>query len=83
MEQRDSPSPKDITNRMTARRRPLNADDGFVRETYRLPREEARAQARAILDRWPAAAYMTVIDNWRALPGDQIEFTMKRLRSAD
>jgi hypothetical protein len=69
---------------MAAKRRHAKAeDDGYVRETFTLPRDEARAQARAILDRWPAAAYMTAVDTWRELPGGEIEFTMKRLGSAD
>lgn len=59
------------------------SDDGYVRETFTLPRDEARAMARAILNRWPAAAYMTGVDTWRELPSGEIEFTMKRLRSAD
>jgi transposase len=29
------------------------------------------------------AAYMTEIESWRELPGDRIEFTMRRLPSAD
>ena len=33
------------------------------------------------LDRWPAA-YMSKVETWRELPGE-IEFTMRRLRSAD
>jgi len=26
---------------------------------------------------------MSAVESWRELPGDEIEFTMKRLRSAD
>ena len=33
--------------------------------------------------RFPKAAYMTEIKSWRELPGDRIEFTMRRLPSAD
>ena len=77
-------NPKDLADRMAARRRqPTAADDGFVRETFTLPREEARVRARAILDHWPAAAYMTAVETWRELPGGEIEFTMRRLKSAD
>jgi hypothetical protein len=32
---------------------------------------------------FPKAAYMTEIESWRLLPGDRIEFTMRRLPSAD
>lgn len=76
-------TPKELADRMAARRRQAAADDGCVRETFTLPRDEARIRARAILDRWPAAAYMTVVESWRELPGGEIEFTMRRLRSAD
>lgn len=55
----------------------------FRRETFRLPRIEARAKARAFFERYPKAAYMTEIESWRVLPGDEIEFTMRRLPSAD
>ena len=76
-------TPKDLADRMAARRRQASADDGYVRETFTLPRDEARIRARAILDHWPAAAYMTVVESWRELPDGEIEFTMRRLRSAD
>ena len=33
--------------------------------------------------RYPKPAYMTEIESWRELPGDRIEFTMRRLPSAD
>jgi hypothetical protein len=33
--------------------------------------------------RFPNAAYMTEIESWRELPGDRIEFVMRRLPSAD
>lgn len=75
--------PKDLADRMAARRRESKADDGYARETFTQPREQARATARAFLNRWPAAAYMSRVETWRELPGDRIEFTMRRLRSAD
>jgi hypothetical protein len=55
----------------------------FVRETYCLTREEARAKAREWFDDFPKAAYWTEVESWRQLDGDQIEFTMRRLPSAD
>jgi hypothetical protein len=57
--------------------------DTFRRETFALPREQARAKAREMFRRFPKAAYMTEIESWRELPGDRIEFTMRRLPSAD
>jgi hypothetical protein len=68
---------------MARRRKVAAADDGFVRESFTQDREQARRTARAFLDKWPAAAYMSAVDSWRELPGDRIEFTMKRLKSAD
>jgi hypothetical protein len=56
---------------------------GFKRETFSLPREAARSKAREMLRQFPKAAYMTEIESWRVLPGDVIEFTMRRLPSAD
>jgi hypothetical protein len=73
-------NPKDLADRMATRRR--QADDGYVRETFRQSRAEARQTAKAFLDRWPAAAYMSKVETWRELSGDWIESTMKRLRSA-
>jgi hypothetical protein len=72
--------PRDLADRMSARRRP---DDGYLRETFILPREKARSQARDFLARYPKAAYMSGVESWRELPGGDIEFTMRRLRSAD
>jgi hypothetical protein len=66
-----------------ARRKGVKAEDGYIRETFSQPREQTRRTARAFLDRWPSAAYMSVVESWRELPDAEIEFTMKRLRSAD
>lgn len=68
---------------MAARRRQPKADGGYARETFTQPRDQARQTARAFFDRWPAAAYMSEVESWRELPGGEIEFTMRRLRSAD
>jgi hypothetical protein len=57
--------------------------DLFRRETFALPREAAREKAREMFRRFPKAAYMTEIESWRVLPGDRIEFTVRRLPSAD
>jgi hypothetical protein len=63
--------------------RQANADDGYARETFTQPRDQARQTARAFLDRWPTAAYMSKVESWRELAGGAIEFTMRRLLSAD
>jgi hypothetical protein len=57
--------------------------DGFRRETFALPREQAREKAREVFRRFPKPAYMTEIESWRELPDGRIEFTMRRLPSAD
>ena len=76
--------PRDLADRMadrTARRR--KSDDGYLRETFPLPRDRARTAARDFLTRYPKAAYMSGVESWRELPGGDIEFTMRRLPSAD
>jgi hypothetical protein len=71
--------PIDLADRMAGHGRP----DGYVRETFSLPREQARAKARAFLKSYPNAAYMSKVERWRELPDGSIEFTMRRLPSAD
>ena len=51
--------------------------------TFTLSRAEARAKAREWFDQYPKAAYMTEIESWRVLPEDRIEFTIRRLPTAD
>ena len=72
--------PRDLASRMAARRRP---DDGYLRETFTLPRAAARERAQAFFARYPKAGYMSAVETWRELPGGDIEFTMRRLPSAD
>jgi hypothetical protein len=76
--------PRDLADRMADRvSRRRKPDDGWLRETFTLPRERARTRARDFLTRYPKAAYMSGVESWRELPGGDIEFTMRRLRSAD
>ena len=72
--------PRDLASRMAARRQ---GGDGYLRETFTLPRDQARAKARDYLTRYPKAGYMSAVESWRELPDGAIEFTMRRLRSAD
>jgi len=74
--------PRDLAARMAARRRET-LKDGYKRVTFTLPREKARAKARELMRRYPRAAYMTEIESWSVLPDDVIEFTVRRLPSAD
>ena len=83
------PRPANIAKRLaqTSVRRKLARGsvhaDAFRRETFTLPRAQAREKARDIFRRFPKPAYMTAIEDWRELPDDIIEFTMRRLPSAD
>jgi hypothetical protein len=72
--------PRDLASRMAGRRKP---DDGYLRETFTLPRDKARARAREFLNRYPNAAYMSAVESSRELPDGAIEFTMRRLASAE
>jgi hypothetical protein len=72
--------PRDLADRMAGRRK---LDDGYLRETFTLPRDKARTRARDFLTRYPKAAYMSGVESWRELPGGDIEFTMRRLPSSD
>ena len=85
-------SPRDLGDRMAARHIRLRRKagfggreprDGYLRETFTLPREKARAKARDFLTRYPKAGYMSSVESWRELPDGEIEFTMRRLASAD
>jgi len=76
--------PSDLAERVAERRATRSrAENAWRRETFCLPREEARAKAREWFERFPKAAYMTEIESWRELAGDRIEFVMRRLPSAD
>jgi hypothetical protein len=77
-------TPADVAARaaQALRKRPAR-NDAFRRETFALPREQARAKAREMFDRFPKPAYMTEIESWRELPDGRIEFTMRRLPTAD
>ncbi len=79
------PPPLDGLKKRIAEHRKAKARRGadFVRETFCLSREEARAKAREWFDAFPKAAYWTEVESWRQLEGDRIEFTMRRLPSAD
>lgn len=77
--------PRDLANRMAAQRPAARRrqEDGYLRETFTLPRDKARVKARDYLARYPKAGYMSAVESWRELPGGDIEFTMRRLPSAD
>jgi hypothetical protein len=77
--------PKDIARHFAEGRsgRKVARADTYRRDTFSLPRPAAREKAREMFRRYPKAAYMTTIESWRELPDGAIEFTMRRLPSAD
>ena len=74
---RDPIRPLDVARRLagrgaqSARRAPDN-DGSWQRETFTLPRDEARAKAREAFSAFPKAAYMTEIEWWRELDDGRI-----------
>jgi hypothetical protein len=79
-------APSDLARRFgerTAKRAPASPTKSWRRETYTLPRGEARDKAREWFAKFPKAAYMTEIEFWRELADGRIEFTIRRLPSAD
>ena len=80
--------PAELARRL-ARRQPAagtrehGRGGAWQRETFTLPRAEAREKAREWFSRFPKAAYMTEIEWWRELEDGRIEFIMRRLPSAD
>jgi hypothetical protein len=81
-------TPADLARRFAAQRtggasEDSSPNDGWRRQTYRLPRAEAQETARDWFERYPKAAYMTEVESWRVLDNGLIEFTMRRLPSAD
>jgi hypothetical protein len=78
--------PKDLAERVARRgaaRGDISRVDTWRRESFTLPRAEARTKAREWFDRFPKAAYSTEIEFWRELDDGRIEFTMRRLPTAD
>jgi hypothetical protein len=76
-------TPAELAHRLAkraAKMAPRNS--AWRRETFTLPRNEAREKARAYFAKFPKAAYMTEIESWRELSGDRIEFTIRRLPTA-
>lgn len=57
--------------------------DAWRRETFCMPRTQAREKAREWFARYPKAAYMTEIESWQELQDGCIEFTIRRLPTAD
>lgn len=83
-ERKSGTTPSDVARRLASRRATsARVSDGWRRETFRLSRSQAREKAQEWFDRFPKAAYMTEIEFWRVLEDGDIEFTIRRLPSAD
>jgi len=80
-------NPGDLARRAAERRgrrsSPRPETDQWRRESFCLPRPQARAKARELFERYPKAAYMTEIEFWSEREDGQIEFVVRRLPSAD
>ncbi len=56
---------------------------GVLRETFCLPRPEARRRIQRLFQDFPSGTYLTEIENCRELPGGFVEFTIKRRANVD
>jgi hypothetical protein len=84
----DRKMPGDLARSLARRARGQQQDrrdisSAFRRETFTLSREDAREKARELFSSFPKQAYMTEIESWRELADGRIEFTMRRLPTAD
>lgn len=79
----DRMQPRDLATRHAGRHEGGTRQGGFNRESFTLPREQARERAKAIFAEYPKAAYMTEIEFWQELPDGRISVTMRRLPTAD
>lgn len=57
--------------------------DSYRRQKYELPRDLARATAKDWFRKFPRATYDTTVESWRVTKDDMVEFTMRRLPTAD
>ena len=83
-------TPQDLARRLAARADARRREaqkrrgaDTWRRETFVLPRPDAREKAREFFTRYPRAAYMSEVETWRETAAGEIEFTMRRLPTAD
>ena len=67
--------------RLQSDHRKLEMDDVAL-ETFTLPLEAARLEVRAIIADI-SCGYQKIVERWRQLPDGRIEFTMRRLPTAD
>jgi hypothetical protein len=58
-------------------------NDGFLHKTFTLPVDDARAKAREIMRELPTGGYMTIVEDWWQMPDGKVQFTMRRLPTAN
>jgi hypothetical protein len=84
---RPTDTPADIASRVASRRGQDAAQElrsgTWRRQTYRLPRDKARETAKEWFERYPKAAYLTQVESWGLTDDGLVEFTMRRLPTAD
>jgi hypothetical protein len=56
---------------------------GYIKDSYTLPREEARQLAKRFFERYPKQGYDTHISYWKVTEDNQIYFEICRLASCD
>jgi hypothetical protein len=70
-------TPRDLSDATRSR-----AIQSVLRETFRLPRSEARKRAKQMFEGFPTSAYMTSIESCLEFSGGRIlEMTMTRLKA--
>jgi hypothetical protein len=69
--------PSDLAERMSVHR------ESTTGLKFKLQLELARARVRGFLNEAPLGGYSTIVEHWCQLPDGQIEFTVRRLRTAD
>jgi hypothetical protein len=70
--------PSDLADRMKESRESCDP-----RVTFTLPLAAARLKAREILDQSAQGGFLAIVENWWQLPDGKIEFTMRRVVTAD
>jgi len=69
-------TPRDLSDAMGSR----GIQRNILRETFRLPRSEARKRAKQMFEEFPTSTYMTSIESCREFSsGRVLEMTLTRL----
>jgi hypothetical protein len=66
--------PRDLADAMSS---------GDASITFTLPIQEARSKACEVVNRGSNGRVVSVVENWRSISDDLIEFTVRNLVSAD